>query len=147
MEVYGGGYLDDVDYFNYNKRNSETHAQTMISQLNEVIQCYSFAIEAVEMQDRKSTLGRSQTYKSQFLLFLNYQKAIFERLRQIQVDKNESLDNDYMAKPEGHLVWVTCGHRGSPNRPEEKRISRLLRKSGFIPMLEEINAQKKEQEK
>jgi hypothetical protein len=33
---------------------------------------------------------------------------------------------------------MTCGHRGKPSRQEEKRISRLLRKSGFIPMLEEI---------
>lgn len=33
---------------------------------------------------------------------------------------------------------LNCGHRGKPTRPEEKRISRLLRKSGFIPMLEEV---------
>ena len=33
---------------------------------------------------------------------------------------------------------MKCGHRGRPSRMEEKRISRLLRKSGFIPMLEEI---------
>lgn len=32
---------------------------------------------------------------------------------------------------------MTCGHRGIPQRIEEKRISRLLRKSGFIPMLEQ----------
>ena len=32
---------------------------------------------------------------------------------------------------------MTCGHRGLPYRMEEKRVSRLLRKSGFIPMLEE----------
>jgi hypothetical protein len=31
---------------------------------------------------------------------------------------------------------MTCGHRGIPCRGEEKRISRLLRKSGFIPMLD-----------
>jgi hypothetical protein len=33
---------------------------------------------------------------------------------------------------------MKCGHVGRPSRMEEKRISRLLRKSGFIPMLEEI---------
>lgn len=44
-------------------------------------------------------------------------------------------------------MLVTCGHRGQPNRSEEKRVSRLMRKSGFIPMLEDISAQKKEQEK
>jgi len=31
---------------------------------------------------------------------------------------------------------LSCGHRGFPNRNEEKRISRLLRKSGFIPLLD-----------
>jgi hypothetical protein len=40
---------------------------------------------------------------------------------------------------------MTCGHRGKPNRMEEKRISRLLRKSGFIPMLEEIYLKKPQQ--
>lgn len=35
-----------------------------------------------------------------------------------------------------------CGHRGQPSRIEEKRVSRLLRKSGFIPMLEEIEQTK-----
>jgi len=57
------------------------------------------------------------------------------------------VENDYHVRPEGHLVLVTCGHRGQPNRSEEKRISRLMRKSGFIPMLEDLNADKKNQEK
>ena len=35
------------------------------------------------------------------------------------------------------MVMMTCGHRGLPQRIEEKRVSRLLRKSGFIPMLEQ----------
>jgi hypothetical protein len=39
---------------------------------------------------------------------------------------------------EGHLVEMNCGHRGTPHRQEEKRISRLMRKSGFIPMLEDM---------
>tara|TARA_B110000285_G_C15027949_1_gene565189 strand:- start:80 stop:211 length:132 start_codon:yes stop_codon:yes gene_type:complete len=38
---------------------------------------------------------------------------------------------------------MTCGHRGIPCRQEEKRISRLLRKSGFIPMLESVDVKKK----
>ena len=38
---------------------------------------------------------------------------------------------------EGHLVWFGCNHRGQPSRIEEKRVSRLLRSSGFIPLLEE----------
>ena len=43
---------------------------------------------------------------------------------------------DFVNLPQGHLVSMTCGHRGMPNRHQEKRVSRLLRKSGFIPMLE-----------
>jgi hypothetical protein len=35
---------------------------------------------------------------------------------------------------------MNCGHRGIPCRTEEKRVSRLLRKSGFIPMLEEAQS-------
>ena len=45
---------------------------------------------------------------------------------------------DFDSKETGHLVLMTCGHRGRPSRQEEKRISRLLRKSGFIPQLEEL---------
>ena len=37
---------------------------------------------------------------------------------------------------------MNCGHRGTPHRQEEKRISRLLRKSGFIPMLEDLPREK-----
>jgi hypothetical protein len=47
--------------------------------------------------------------------------------------------HDFKASIEGHLVSFDCGHRGQPSRIEEKRISRLLRKSTFIPMLEEIS--------
>ena len=38
---------------------------------------------------------------------------------------------------------MTCGHRGIPCRGEEKRVSRLLRKSGFIPMLENNHEQER----
>jgi len=30
MEIYGCGYLDDVDYLKYNARATQTHRQTMI---------------------------------------------------------------------------------------------------------------------
>ena len=48
---------------------------------------------------------------------------------------------DFEVKDQGHLVLMKCGHRGRPSRMEEKRTSRLLRKSGFIPMLEELYKQ------
>ena len=79
-------------------------------------------------------------YKTHYLQLLSFQRAIFRKLLQIQLRKTETVENDYHVKPEGHLVLVTCGHRGQPNRSEEKRVSRLMRKSGFIPMLEDISA-------
>ena len=30
MEVYGSGYDDDVDYVNYNRRNTQTHTEAMV---------------------------------------------------------------------------------------------------------------------
>ena len=56
----------------------------------------------------------------------------------IRILKARPVKTDFDTKTQGHLVLMTCGHRGRPSRQEEKRISRLLRKSGFIPMLEEI---------
>lgn len=38
-------------------------------------------------------------------------------------------------------MFLNCGHRGQPSRLEEKRISRLLRKSLFIPLLEDMQSQ------
>jgi len=63
---------------------------------------------------------------------------MFAKLLDIQYAKQETLHNDFEVRPEGHLVLMTCGHRGQPSRSEEKRISRLMRKSGFIPMLEDM---------
>lgn len=45
---------------------------------------------------------------------------------------------DFLSCDQGHFTIMTCGHRGIPPRTEEKRVSRLLRKSGFIPMLETL---------
>jgi hypothetical protein len=63
---------------------------------------------------------------------------MFDKLLFIQKAKNELDNSDFQKKPEGHLVQFNCNHRGQPTRIEEKRVSRLLRKSGFIKMLEEI---------
>ena len=37
MEIYGTGYDEDVDYFKYNKRNTETHTEAMVKQLTRVV--------------------------------------------------------------------------------------------------------------
>lgn len=54
---------------------------------------------------------------------------------------------DFENLTQGHYALMTCGHRGIPCRHEEKRVSRLLRKSGFIPMLETIHDQSKDKKK
>jgi hypothetical protein len=54
---------------------------------------------------------------------------------------------DLKTKVQGHLILLNCGHRGKPNRPEEKKMSRLLRSSGFIPAIEEVYKREVEQRK
>lgn len=48
MEIYGGGYNDDVDYFRYNIRQDKTHSQSMIDQLEKVVLCYKIALKYIE---------------------------------------------------------------------------------------------------
>jgi len=60
---------------------------------------------------------------------------LFEIQSEIGAYENPGRE-DFEPSPQGHLVKMRCGHRGIPYRCEEKRISRLLRKSGFIPQLE-----------
>jgi hypothetical protein len=78
----------------------------------------------------------SNQLKQQYYLILDNIRDGFSKMAEIIKTKPQKTDFD--VKPQGHLVLMTCGHRGRPSRPEEKRISRLLRKSGFIPMLEDL---------
>ena len=90
----------------------------------------------------KYNLINSNVLKEQLVGFFDFQKSCWEKLIEIQVNLEELEDDkkeDYLVFPQGHLVKMTCGHRGIPRRTEEKRVSRLLRKSGFIPMLENVN--------
>ena len=93
--------------------------------------------------------GQLPTYHNQFTKFLKFQQEQFRLLLKIQQDKDETLKDDFTVTGKGHLVQFCCGHRGQPSRIEEKRVSRLLRKSGFIPMLEDIQQaeEKKDQRK
>ena len=111
MEVYGSGYTDDVDVFRYNQRNTETHTQAMIKQLRQVLQCYDISIRALDEQ-KDSALEKMTIYKNHYLQMFGFQRAIFRKLLQIQLRKTETVENDYHVRPEGHLVLVTCGHRG-----------------------------------
>ena len=85
----------------------------------------------------------SQVLRDQLVALFEFQKYWFEYLIKIQTSwqLQETIDEkggeDYSMLSQGHLVEMTCGHRGLPNRMQEKRVSRLLRKSGFIPMLDQ----------
>ena len=82
----------------------------------------------------------STVLKEQLLVLFEFQKYWFEQLMAIQqsIEPPSSSGEDFSRYPQGHLVKMTCGHRGIPCRTEEKRVSRLLRKSGFIPMLDSV---------
>ena len=138
MEVFGSGYSDDVDYIKYNQRQSQTHKEAMIIQLKWVLRVYELALFCLKMQDVEIIKGTLSTYHSQFTKFLKFQQEQFKFLLKVQIDKEETLNDDFSVTHKGHLVQFSCGHRGQPSRIEEKRVSRLLRKSGFIPMLEEM---------
>jgi hypothetical protein len=85
----------------------------------------------------------SNVVKDQLINLFQFQCSCFEFLERVhlnwQEDEPISEDGgeDFSELPQGHLVWMTCGHLGIPNRQQEKRVSRLLRKSGFIPMLQQ----------
>ena len=66
MEVYGSGYEDDVDYVNYNKRNTQTHTESMMDQLERIILCYDLCLFVIDTMSRESFLTKVPTYKSQF---------------------------------------------------------------------------------
>ena len=88
-----------------------------------------------EIQDQGVVKGQKNSYHNQFSKFLKFQSQIFTKLLKVQEKNN--LDSAVILRDEGYLVQFACGHRGQPSRIEEKRVSRLLRRSGFIPKLEE----------
>lgn len=44
MEVYGCGYMLDIDYKLYTKRQKQTHKQDMIDQLSQLLRLYELLI-------------------------------------------------------------------------------------------------------
>jgi hypothetical protein len=141
LEVYGCGYDDDIDAQRYKTREKSSHCDEAQKELKDVIKIYEIAIE--QLNDERFSLSSqryakisSNTLKQQFKLLFEFQKKMFIRLYELQSEIG-AYDNpgreDFEPNPQGHLVKMFCGHRGIPYRCEEKRISRLLRKSGFIP--------------
>jgi len=156
LEVFGCGYADDVDGRGYKIRDQQSHRQAAIKQLQDIQKMYDIAIQQVVDDELFSvTLGHlgnrseqkvnSKVLKNQLLSLLNFQRAHFCKLEMIQQKQTRIPDAnvDFENLPQGHYAMMTCGHRGIPCRQEEKRVSRLLRKSGFIPMLETIQDQSK----
>jgi hypothetical protein len=82
-------------------------------------------------------VGNESMARNQLLDFLTFQFECFSEIYYKAAAKPRLTDFD--SKTQGHLVYLKCGHRGKPSRSEEKRISRLMRKSGFIPMLEDLS--------
>ncbi|CDW86706.1 UNKNOWN [Stylonychia lemnae] len=137
LEVYGVGYPDDIDRAKYANRAVITHSQQTIEQLKQLIHVYQKSISTFIELDLEHFEGQI-SFKNNLVVFLQYQIECFNDLIDIQSKRSLLNENDFDKITEGHLVLMKCGHRGKPSRIEEKRISRLLRKSGFIPMLEEI---------
>ena len=72
MEIYGAGYGDDVDYFRYTRRNTETHKETMVKQLERLIQGYTLAIQIIERHSSAKANIATPMFKSQFLCLLYF---------------------------------------------------------------------------
>ena len=45
MEVYGTGYKDDIDAKNYRIRDQESHKQSAIKCLQDILKMYNIAIQ------------------------------------------------------------------------------------------------------
>lgn len=71
-EVYGGGYLDDVDYTRSNLRNTQTHTEAICTQLTRLIECYDICLYALKVQKAESVVGKLPVYHSQFTSLLVY---------------------------------------------------------------------------
>ncbi|CDW82564.1 UNKNOWN [Stylonychia lemnae] len=145
LEVYGVGYEDDIIQEKIIDRSQITHSQQAVFQLQEILQCYQRCSSALIKKDSKS-YGGNKILKQHLINFLQFQIDCINDLVAIQnkIQYYQKYQTDYDILKQGHLVYMKCGHRGKPSRLEEKRISRLLRKSGFIPMLEEVYKEDKQ---
>lgn len=55
-EVYGSGYLDDVDYKKFNTRASQTHKEAFIIELERIVTAYDYAVLALDLQKKDSPI-------------------------------------------------------------------------------------------
>lgn len=57
-EVYGGGYLDDVDFHKFGNRQKQTHKEALIVELERILEAYEIAIVALDMQKQENPVGK-----------------------------------------------------------------------------------------
>ncbi len=135
LEVFGTGFNDDIDRVKYNQRQNLTHEQQAIEEMTAINE-YFHQVKASVSSKTSDIFGEHASLRGHYEVLIDMIIEGFSEM--IRILKNRPQKTDFEIKSHGHLVLMTCGHRGRPSRQEEKRISRLLRKSTFIPMLEEI---------
>lgn len=126
-----------MDKERYRERSKFTHQQTAVAEIVQLQHVYLLIMKIIA-EKPLPTYSDDANFKQQLTAFVKFQYHCITELLAVQT-KQPSL-TDYDNQQQGHLVMLSCGHRGKPSRPEEKRISRLLRKSGFIPMLDQYTA-------
>ena len=75
LEVYGAGYINDIDKVKYKDRNKQTHTEDAIAQLQVVIECLS-QVQATLQDKPLSIFNSSTTFKKcliNMICFVQYQ--------------------------------------------------------------------------
>ena len=72
-EVYGAGYLDDVDYAKFNQRSTLTHKQQLIDELGKLIEMYDMALIALNLQKNQGFVGKLEVYHKEFSRMIIFQ--------------------------------------------------------------------------
>lgn len=62
LEVYGSGYLDDIDYLKFNSRQNMNHNESTVVYLQRVTQAYEFVLQALRTVDRNDAMAVLPTY-------------------------------------------------------------------------------------
>lgn len=60
-------------------------------------------------------------------------------MRKVQIDAGYIHSPIMPVSELGHLMPMTCGHRGKPSRHEERMLESLIRDSGFLDELNQTS--------
>lgn len=88
MECFGSGYDDDIHSLRYKLREKQTHRDSSIKTLKNIVRCYQISIELVKDDSmlvfpRYSEMN-SQVLRDQLVALFEFQKYWFEYLIKIQ---------------------------------------------------------------